>query len=78
MDRRQTDSPEAYDLYLRGRYLWHQLTPETNRRAIDYYERATQVDEDYALAWAGIALTLTGSPINSDTAPLEAASARSG
>jgi hypothetical protein len=32
LGRRQSRNPEAYDLYLRGRHLWNQLTPPTNRR----------------------------------------------
>jgi TolB-like protein/DNA-binding winged helix-turn-helix (wHTH) protein/Flp pilus assembly protein TadD len=71
--RRQTRNVEAYDLYLRGRYLWNQLTPETNRRATEYYERAIALDPGYALALSGLADVLTGSPINSDVAPLSIA-----
>ena len=33
--RRQTQSPDAYDLYLRGRNYQNQRTPATNRRAIE-------------------------------------------
>jgi TolB-like protein/DNA-binding winged helix-turn-helix (wHTH) protein/Flp pilus assembly protein TadD len=68
--RRHTADAEAYDLYLRGRYFWVQLTPATNKRAIEYFERAIALDPDYALAWAGIATVLVGSPINSDVPPL--------
>ena len=35
--RRQTQSPDAYDLYLRGRNFENQRTPATNRQAIAYY-----------------------------------------
>ena len=38
---RHTRNAEAYDLYLRGRHLWNQLTPETNRRAVEFYQQAT-------------------------------------
>lgn len=68
--RRHTADAEAYDLYLRGRYFWVQLTPATNRRAIEYFERAIALDPDYALAWAGIVSVLVASPINSDVPPL--------
>ena len=37
--RRQTRNREAYDLYLRGRYYWNQLTPRTNRHAVESTER---------------------------------------
>jgi TolB-like protein/DNA-binding winged helix-turn-helix (wHTH) protein/Flp pilus assembly protein TadD len=71
--RRHTHNADAYDLYLRGRFLWNQLKPETNSRAIEYYERAIALDPDYALAWSGIANALTSSPINSDVPPLQIA-----
>lgn len=64
--RRHTADAEAYDLYLRGRYLWNQLTPATNKRAIEHFERAIALDPDYALAWAGITGVLVASTINSD------------
>jgi TolB-like protein/DNA-binding winged helix-turn-helix (wHTH) protein/Flp pilus assembly protein TadD len=71
--RRHTRNADAYDLYLRGRFLWNQLKPETNSRAIEYYERAIALDPDYALAWSGIANAVSTSPINSDVPPLEIA-----
>lgn len=66
---RHTRNAEAYDLYLRGRHLWNQLTPETNRRAVESYQRATQLDSKFALAWAGLADIYSASPINSDVPP---------
>ena len=69
--RRQPRSPDAYDLYLRGRNFELQRTPATNRRAIEYYKRATTVDPEYALAWSGLAMVHASSPINSDAPPLE-------
>jgi TolB-like protein/DNA-binding winged helix-turn-helix (wHTH) protein len=68
---RHTRNAEAYDLYLRGRHLWNQLTPETNRRAVESYQKATQLDPEFALAWAGLADIYSASPINSDVAPIE-------
>ena len=41
---RHSRNAEAYDLYLRGRHLWNQLTPQTNRRAVEFYVRATELD----------------------------------
>jgi tetratricopeptide (TPR) repeat protein len=72
--RRTPRAAEAYDLYLRGRYYLNQLTPTTNKRAIEFYERAIALEPNYALAWAGIAGVLVASPINSDVPPLEVAS----
>jgi tetratricopeptide (TPR) repeat protein len=67
--RRQSESPEAFDLYLRGRYYANQRTPATVARALEYYQRATDIDPNYALAWSGIADALTSRPINSDFPP---------
>lgn len=69
---RQTRQVEAYDLYLRGRYFWNQLSPQTTKHAIEYYARATERDPDYALAWCGLADAHTVSPINGDADPLQA------
>ena len=68
--RRQTRNIDAYDLYLRGRYFWTQLSPVTTRRALEFYTRATELDPDYALAWSGLADAYAASPINGDAPPL--------
>jgi TolB-like protein/DNA-binding winged helix-turn-helix (wHTH) protein/Tfp pilus assembly protein PilF len=69
--RRQTRNADAYDLYLRGRNFANQRTPATTQKAIEYFERATERDPNYALAWAGLAEAYGASPINGDTPPLE-------
>jgi serine/threonine protein kinase/tetratricopeptide (TPR) repeat protein len=52
---RPTASPEAYNLYLRGRWFWNTRTEDGIRRAIEHFERAIEVAPDYALAYAGMA-----------------------
>jgi TolB-like protein/Tfp pilus assembly protein PilF len=69
--RRQTRNPGAYDLYLRGLAFARRRTPETTRRAIDYFTQATALDPDYALAWAALANTYAASQLNSDAPPHE-------
>ena len=69
---RHSRNAEAYDLYLRGRHLWNQMTPQTNRRAVEFYVRATELDPQFALAWSGLADAYSATPINSDLSPLEA------
>jgi TolB-like protein len=71
LGRRQSRNPEAYDLYLRGRHLWNQLTPPTNRRAVEHFARATELDPEYSLAWSGLADAFSASPINADARPLD-------
>lgn len=53
--RRHTESPEAYDLYLRGRYFWNKRNEKGARKAVEFFRRAVEVDPDYALAYAGLA-----------------------
>lgn len=69
--QRQTQHAEAYDLYLRGRYFWNQLSARTTRHAMDFYSRATELDSNYALAWSGLADAYASSPISGDASPLE-------
>ena len=71
LSRRQTRNPEAYDLYLRGRNFANQRTPPTTARAIEYFQRATALDPNYALAWSGLAFAYVASPINGDADPLD-------
>ncbi len=53
----QTENLEAYDCVLRGRELWERFTPEDNREARRLYERAIELDPDYARAYASLAWT---------------------
>ena len=53
--RRPTDNLEAYELYLKGRYYWHQRSPATVRVAIQCFEQAIALDPSYALAHCGLA-----------------------
>jgi TolB-like protein len=72
---RQTAVPEAYDAYLRGRFLQSRRTPEANRQAVEAYRRAIALDPNYALAWASLSFTYAGSLLNADARPAEVAPA---
>ena len=48
-------SPEAYSLYLKGRYFSRVLTEEAQRKAIQHFQRSIQADPEYAPAYAGLA-----------------------
>ena len=52
--KRSTGSPEAHELYLRGRYFFARRDSASLRKARDYFERAIQIDSSYALAWSGL------------------------
>jgi tetratricopeptide (TPR) repeat protein len=45
----------ALDMYLQGRYHWNKRTPEDLAMAEDDFARASQIDPNYALAYAGTA-----------------------
>jgi eukaryotic-like serine/threonine-protein kinase len=53
--RRSTQDGEAYQLYLKGRYLWNQRTRDALERAIKYFQEAIRRDPVYGLAYAGLA-----------------------
>jgi eukaryotic-like serine/threonine-protein kinase len=50
-----TESTEAYELYLKGRYYWNKRTEDGLNKARDYFNQAISVDPKYALAYAGLA-----------------------
>jgi TolB-like protein/Tfp pilus assembly protein PilF len=54
LGKRYTENAEAYQLYLRGRHLFLQLTPEGSRKALDHFNQAIALDPGYALAYAGV------------------------
>jgi TolB-like protein/DNA-binding winged helix-turn-helix (wHTH) protein/Flp pilus assembly protein TadD len=45
-------NPEAFDAYLQGYYFFQGSTDKDADMAAKYFERATQFDPSYALAWA--------------------------
>ena len=53
--KRFTRSPEAHELYLRGRSYWNKRLPRDLIRSLQYFEQAIGKDPEYALAYAGLA-----------------------
>jgi TolB-like protein/cytochrome c-type biogenesis protein CcmH/NrfG len=51
-------SLEAYDLYLRGLYLRNSMSGDALRQAADFFDRAIELEPEFALAWAGKASVL--------------------
>lgn len=49
--------PEAYQLYLRGRFFWEQRTPQGFQKALDLFHDSITRDPTYAPAYCGIADT---------------------
>jgi TolB-like protein/Tfp pilus assembly protein PilF len=56
-------SPDAFDLYLRGRYQWNMRTREGLNRSIQYFREAIDRDPRYARAHAGLADAFSLLPI---------------
>jgi adenylate cyclase len=47
--------PKAFDEYLRGRAFWNQRTEASVREALVHFQKATRIEPDFALGFAGIA-----------------------
>ena len=47
-------NPEAFDAYLQGHYYFERDSDKDTEMAAKYFERATQLDPSYALAWVGL------------------------
>jgi TolB-like protein/Flp pilus assembly protein TadD len=55
IEKARTVNVEAYDYYIRGRQFFHQLRRKSLEYAKQMFNRAIEVDPDYALAHAGVA-----------------------
>lgn len=55
LSRRYTDNPEAYQLYLKGRYYWNKRTQHDLEKAMAFFRQALAEDPSYALAYSGLA-----------------------
>jgi len=52
-----TANPEAFQLYLKGRFYWNKRTGESLKQAVEFYNQAIEKDPTYALAYSGLAET---------------------
>ena len=62
-----TKDPEAYQLYLKGRFYLEKRTPESLEKSRDYFQQAIDKDPNFALAYLGLAQNYDISP---DYAPV--------
>jgi len=53
--KRHTENKEAYNLFLKGRYYWNRRSEVGFNKAFGFFDRAIELDPDYALAYAGLA-----------------------
>jgi TolB-like protein len=52
LTKQYTENSEAYDAYLRGRYLLEKRTGPATERSVEYLEQAVKLDPNYAPAYA--------------------------
>jgi len=50
-------NPQLNDLYMRGRYAYGSYSRDGLARALEYFEQAIKIDQDFAPAWAGVSST---------------------
>ncbi|MGB7208236.1 MAG: protein kinase [Pyrinomonadaceae bacterium] len=55
LGKRGTDNPNAYEAYLKGRFYWNQFTADSLPKAIEQFQKAVEIDSNYALAHVGVA-----------------------
>src|SRR5438067_1811684 len=55
ISNKPTANPEAYELYLKGRFFWNKRTSMDLSKSVEYYNQAIAKDPNYALAYAGLA-----------------------
>jgi TolB-like protein/DNA-binding winged helix-turn-helix (wHTH) protein/Tfp pilus assembly protein PilF len=71
-------NPEAYELYLKGRFYLRQRTFDAIEKSTEHFQRSIEKDPGFALAYAGLAdsylARATGSPQEFDPKAKEAAS----
>jgi serine/threonine protein kinase/tetratricopeptide (TPR) repeat protein len=53
--KRHTLNERAYEFYLKGRYHWNRRSPKDMIKAVDFFQRAIDIDRNYALPYIGIA-----------------------
>ena len=53
--KKYTESNEAYQLYLKGRFVWNKRTGDSLKQAVAFYNQAIEKDPGFALAYSGLA-----------------------
>ncbi len=55
LEKRHTENPAAYELYLKGRFWWNKRTEEGMKKGMVFFNHAIEKDPKYALAYVGLA-----------------------
>src|SRR6266542_3579356 len=72
LTKRYTVNNEAYEAYLKGRYMWNKRTVDSLEKALVYFQQAIRLDPNYSLAYVGLADTYTLLSFFTLAAPSEA------
>jgi len=70
--KHQTENPDAYCQYLKGRFFWNMRTGESLKKAIEFFQKALEIDNNYALAYAGLSDVYRALPDYTSLPPREA------
>jgi tetratricopeptide (TPR) repeat protein len=73
VEKGYTANPEAYKLYLQGRFNWNKRNEPAIKKSIEYFNQAIALDPSYALAYAGLADSWQVLPSYTDDPPPETA-----
>ena len=57
VEKNYTTDPEAYQLYLKGKFFWNKRTGNDLKQAAEFYRQAIEKDPNFALAFSGLAET---------------------
>ena len=66
-----TTSPEAYELFMRGKYHAYKLVLNELQKGIGYYEQAISLDSSYALAYVELSNAYRAMVLTNDASPTE-------
>jgi tetratricopeptide (TPR) repeat protein len=57
LNKKATQSGEAYDLYLKGQFYLNKRSADGFKKAVEFFTAAIDKDPTYGLAWSGLADT---------------------
>ena len=70
LTKRHTENPEAFELYLKGRYYMNSLSAEGRKKGLEYFQRAIEKDPHFGKAYAGLAEYYAGAVFSSATSDI--------
>lgn len=72
IEKTQTIDPLATEAFLLGKHYFNMWTPESEKRAVENFQKAVEIEPGYADAWAGLADAWTASAMNGNMRMSEA------